>query len=115
MDVQCLFSAHKCYDHVADGRQPRFRLRMPSVAEPYFVRVFVRADDALLLDARQGAIQYLIVCVEECGQQCGLSLNWQKVEVIRVRTAAYVISGAGVSVSRKPFDLCRGAVVCRRT
>ena len=65
------------------------------------MRELVYADDTLLLDANPDIIQNLMACIEECGQHYGLSLNWQKVEVMRVRSAAHVINSEGVAVKEK--------------
>eukprot|EP00959_Pyramimonas_sp_CCMP1952_P018183 385037-Pyramimonas_sp.AAC.1 len=40
-------------------------------------------------------------CVEECGEQCGLSLNWSKVEMMRVLSNAHVVNTVGETVREK--------------
>ena len=75
--------------------------RLPDAPAAHFVRELVYADDTLLLDANPDVVQELMSCVEECGKQYGLSLNWSKVEMMRVRSNAHVVNSVGEIVREK--------------
>eukprot|EP00959_Pyramimonas_sp_CCMP1952_P119085 2489982-Pyramimonas_sp.AAC.1 len=47
--------------------------------------------------------------VEECGKQYGLSLSWNKVEMMRVRSDAHVVNSVEDTVKEKEALLYLGA------
>eukprot|EP00959_Pyramimonas_sp_CCMP1952_P206762 4324258-Pyramimonas_sp.AAC.1 len=40
-------------------------------------------------------------CVEKCGEHYGLKLNWQNVEMLRVRSNAVVKNSSGMAITCK--------------
>ena len=85
---------------MADAHK-ELRRRLPNLADAHFVRELIYADDTLLLDADPVVVGELMACVENCGKHYGLSLNWRKVELMKVRSNAHLQNGAGDLVQEK--------------
>ena len=66
-----------------------------------FVRELVYADDTLLIDSDPRVVQALMNAVENCGMHYGPKFNWQKAELLRVRSDANILDAAGAPVARK--------------
>ena len=66
-----------------------------------FVRELVYADDTLLIDSDPRVVQALMNAVETCGMHYGLKFNWQKVELLRVRSGADILNASGAPVACK--------------
>ena len=66
-----------------------------------FVRELVYADDTLLIDSDPRVVQALMNAVETCGMHYGLKFNWQKVELLRVRSGADILNASSAPVACK--------------
>ena len=75
--------------------------RIGPQAATHLVRDLVYADDTLLIDSDSSVVQELMRCIEGCGSQYGLSFNWGKLELMKVRTNDDIYNNAGVPIANK--------------
>ena len=65
------------------------------------INELVYADDTLLIDIHDGALQKYMECVAGVGAEYGLAFNWKKLEVLPVRTTAKIRKADGTHVEAK--------------
>ena len=70
-----------------------------SMTESLVTNDLLYADDTLLIDVSGSAVQQYMACVSEAGREYGLSFNWSKLELLRVRGAGVVRKPDGTAIS----------------
>ena len=85
-----LSDAHKCLQN-----------QIGEAVREHVISELVYADDTLLVGSNPGTVETLMQCVEKCGEHYGLKLNWQKVEMLRVRSNAVVKNSSGMAITCK--------------
>eukprot|EP00959_Pyramimonas_sp_CCMP1952_P176409 3686463-Pyramimonas_sp.AAC.1 len=85
---------------LADSHAELHRRVGPQTATQ-LVRDLVYADDTLLIDSDSLVVQELMNCIEGCGAHYGLSFNWGKLELMKVRANGDIYNNAGEPIASK--------------
>ena len=71
----------------------------------------IYADDTLLVGSHAGTIQRFLHCIIERGQEYGLELNWQKLELLSARSGGTINTTDGKPLQAKPSIIYLGSSV----
>jgi len=74
-------------------------------------RSLLYADDTLIVEADAEIAQYYMEAIAEVGAQYGMSYNWTKLEVLRVRHDGHIIQAAGSRVKEKDAIVYLGSLL----
>ena len=84
------------------GASKRIDEMFSSTEVPYLVaRTLLYADDTLVLEGDEKIVQEYMDTIAEVGKEYGLSFNWSKLELLRVRHDGHIRLPSGKNVKEK--------------
>ena len=69
------------------------------------------ADDTLLIGTDSDVLQTFMDSIAAAGKQYGLSFNWKKLELLRVRTSAKILTETGEQLKTKDSMIYLGSLL----
>ena len=81
-------------------------------AVPYLVtRTLLYADDTLILEGNEAVVQTYMENIAAVGKEYGLTFNWSKLELLRVRHEGHVRLPSGTNVKEKDVMVYLGGIL----
>jgi len=90
----------------------RVEARFGEPSEPLVAtRTLLYADDTLIIDAKADVAQHYMEVIAEEGARYGMSYNWAKLEVLRVRHGGHITKEDGSHVKEKDAIVYLGSLL----